>query len=245
MKQCLYESAPNDFFCQVWQDEKNRYLKFSEIGIQSEINLEEKHKLKLSYLQQMVKAVAFSPKPKKILLLGLGGGSLIHYFQYYYPQTYISVIERERLVLECAVKFFEVKPEKTKLNIKIDDAFNYIKNCTEKFDVIFVDIFGLNQSISPEAKKFYIGCKKCLTINGTLVANNLCNNEPIVKKVMSCSAEMFKDKNIIVPLKNHLNLITIGTLNKKFDKITHRLCNKKKLNIEHNSYKYGLVAEFS
>jgi len=60
-----------------------------------------------------------------------------------------------------------------RVNIVIDDGANFVRNCTEKFDVIISDS---TDPIGPGdvlfTSDFYADCKKCLAEGGILVTQN-------------------------------------------------------------------------
>ena len=76
-----------------------------------------------------------------VLLLGLGGGSVITSLRnkFNYSQL-IHAVELDAKVIEIAKKEFSIT---TSGNLKIEnaDAFDFVSNCTNKFDLVIVDIF--------------------------------------------------------------------------------------------------------
>lgn len=97
-----------------------------------------------TYLIDMWKdAIKKLPKyfiPKNVLLLGLGGGNIIHILQKKYPNIKITVIEWDEVMVGIAkdLKLFSLNQ-----NVKISnrDAYEAIQNMSDKFDLIIVDLF--------------------------------------------------------------------------------------------------------
>ncbi|MBT9522799.1 MAG: spermidine synthase, partial [Dechloromonas sp.] len=74
--QLLDESYPKPF---VIDDGKSRFLYFNVRLMQSEMSLKAPHDLAIRYTQKMMAFLLFLPRPKRIVLIGLGGGSLIKF----------------------------------------------------------------------------------------------------------------------------------------------------------------------
>ena len=73
--QLLDESYPKPF---VIDDGKSRFLYFNVRLMQSEMSLKAPNDLAIRYTQKMMAFLLFQPRPKRIALIGLGGGSLIN-----------------------------------------------------------------------------------------------------------------------------------------------------------------------
>lgn len=69
-----------------------------------------------------------SPKLKvqNILLLGLGGGSVIPILNKYFPHAQITAVEIDEMIIEIAKKYFAIQ-QFNNLTIIHDDAFEYLK----------------------------------------------------------------------------------------------------------------------
>lgn len=85
-------------------------------------------------------AVSMYEPGSEVLLLGLGGGTLVQQFERL--KFKIDVVEIDERVKEVAIKYFFVDPA---TNIMIDDARRYINTCQKKYDIITLDLF-LNET---------------------------------------------------------------------------------------------------
>jgi len=83
--------------------------------------------------------------PKSVLLLGLGGGSVIKYLRRRYPLARLTTVEIDPVMVEVAKKHFHIDSVK---NLKIinNDAVAFIKNAKEKYSLILVDCFHGHQT---------------------------------------------------------------------------------------------------
>ncbi|MBI3136510.1 MAG: fused MFS/spermidine synthase [Bacteroidetes bacterium] len=85
-------------------------------------------------------AVSIYPPGSDVLLLGLGGGTLVQQFKRL--KFDIDVVEIDERVRDVAIEFFYIDPS---TNIVIDDARRFINTCEKKYDVITLDLF-LNET---------------------------------------------------------------------------------------------------
>lgn len=104
-------------------------------------------------------AASIHPPGAKVLLLGLGGGTLVK--QLKRLEYEVDVVEIDRRIWDVSVKYFNLDQN---TNIYIDDARHYIKSCHKKYDIIIYDTF-LSESV-PE---------HLLTLEGFEDAKNLLN----------------------------------------------------------------------
>jgi predicted membrane-bound spermidine synthase len=76
------------------------------------------------------------PKDSRILLLGLGGGSVAKRLTE--KGFSVDVCELDKRIAEVARKYFYLDE---KVNVTVDDARHFIKTCTKKYDLIVFDTF--------------------------------------------------------------------------------------------------------
>lgn len=76
--------------------------------------------------------------PKKILLLGLGGGALVKMVQHFFPDAQIDCIELDTQHIRIAKRFFKVSD----VSIEQGDAYAFLKKNRKMYDWIIDDVFG-------------------------------------------------------------------------------------------------------
>lgn len=117
--------------------------------------------------------------PKKILVLGVGGGTAIHQFNRLLPAKELTGVEINPVHLRIAKKYFGLHlPELTLLR---EDAVAYMKSHVRTYDFILDDIFleGDNNPYKPIGETgewLSLLCKR-LSANGILVQNHLSNSD--------------------------------------------------------------------
>ena len=86
------------------------------------------------------------PQPKRILLLGTGGGSLVHFLRHHYPHSHLTGVDIDGELLDLMHEKMHLPKADDHLTYVIDDAANYLHHCNQTFDLILVDIFIGDQS---------------------------------------------------------------------------------------------------
>ena len=112
-------------------------------------------------------ALSTFPEGSDVLLLGLGGGSLVHHFDRLKFNT--DVVELDQRVKDVAIQYFGVRPE---MNIVVDDARHYLNICKKKYDIIMMDLF-LNETPPAHvlSKESFERAKKLLNDGGVIMIN--------------------------------------------------------------------------
>lgn len=85
-------------------------------------------------------AASVYPKGSDVLLLGLGGGTLVQQFKRL--GFNLDVVELDKRIRDVAVNYFFIDPS---TNIMIDDARHYINVNKKKYDIVTLDLF-LNET---------------------------------------------------------------------------------------------------
>lgn len=163
----------------VYDDGNKRYLSFGQGDEQSCVIKATPHLLQYDYNRAMALVLLFcrlqvNQKPKDMLLLGMGGGSLINCLHYHFPQANIEVVELRETVIKVAKRYFYL-PHSDKVKVTHGDALSLIDDYPAKqYDLLFSDLYipeGL------EARqltvRFLASVKKVLKDDGFLVLNAL------------------------------------------------------------------------
>ena len=112
-------------------------------------------------------AASIYPEGSKVLLLGLGGGTLVKQFDRLGFHT--DVVEIDKRIRDVSIEYFNLDPN---TNVIIDDARHYIKTTKKKYDIVIFDTF-LSESV-PEhllTLEGFADAKKCLKPNGMIMSN--------------------------------------------------------------------------
>lgn len=148
-----------------------RTLAFRPGEVQSEMRISRPHRLMLSYVRAMMLFALFVPRPRHILMVGLGGGSLAKFCHRHFPHSRITVIELRADVIALREAFC-VPPDDHRFQVVQGDACTYIAGLRNAVDVLMVD--GFDEAGLPPAlvaSRFYADCRRALVDGGVLVAN--------------------------------------------------------------------------
>ena len=107
---------------------------------ESVINLREPDDLPVHYTRVMTVAAIYPPAPKKLLMIGLGGGSITTYLGRAMPDVTIDAIELDPGVIAAAKKYFGLR-ENARVRYLAGDGRVLLKRSKEQYDLILVDAF--------------------------------------------------------------------------------------------------------
>lgn len=148
-----------------------RRLEFKPGMVQSEMLLSRPNHLLLRYVRAMMCFTLFVPRPRHILMVGLGGGSLAKFCHRHLPGARITVLELRADVIALREQFM-LPPDDARLRIIETDAVSYIARHPGSFDALLLD--GYDHDGLPPAlgsARFYADCRRALRPGGVLVAN--------------------------------------------------------------------------
>ncbi len=150
-----------------------RYLHLGSKTVQSAMQISDPNELVLSYTRAMMGFLLFRPEPTRVLMIGLGGGSLPKYFYHFIPHSEITVIENSQKVVMVAKRQFYVPENNERFKIVVEDGALWLSNNTRLFDVIMVDGYDDSSQVeSLASESFYSGLHQALSKEGVLVVNS-------------------------------------------------------------------------
>lgn len=85
---------------------RERSLHFDVFAVQSAMDLDDPYRLSLPYTRKMMAFLLFNGAPRRILLLGLGGGSLAKFCYRHLASAAITVVEVNPEVIAFRDAFF-------------------------------------------------------------------------------------------------------------------------------------------
>jgi len=154
-----------------------RSLHFGTPWIQGSMRIARPWSLELEYTQHMMwPLLHFSSEdwPQRILMIGLGSGSMLKFLYRYRPFCHITVVEIDSTVIAAAHHHFKVPQASERLNIVHSDGVAYLNQDEHQYDLILVDGFDLNaRAHKLESEAFYRDCSTHLNLNGMLACNLL------------------------------------------------------------------------
>ena len=169
--QTLYTCDDEYGNIKVLDDGQYRILSFTDGDEQSRQKIATPDILQHEYTQAMMLVLLFK-QPKRITILGLGGGCLVTTLHKHVAGLQINAIELRPQVIDIAERFFRL-PKSKKITIVEQDANHYLaKNEHKKVDVLFTDIYntkGMDGSVLRQT--FIDKCADNIKDDGWLVIN--------------------------------------------------------------------------
>ena len=177
-------------------------------AIQSAIDLKQPHRLVMKNLQYLMGILLFMPAPQKILLLGVGGGSLIQFFRHYLPQSHITAVDYDQSLLDLAHQQMLLPQASPQLSYAVLDARQFIADATQQFDLIVVDIFDGSQS--PKwllQDEFTRQLQGCLSKQGALAYNLLMQSETAFSTFYKRLRHIFRSQTLCLEAEEYENIL--------------------------------------
>jgi spermidine synthase len=148
-----------------------RRLQFDLYTVQSAMHRDHPDRLILAYTRKMMAFLLFNRAPARVLLLGLGGGSLAKFCYRRLPYAAITAVEVNPDVIALREEF-NIPPDNDRFRVICTDAADYVARLGLSQDVILADACG-RDGIAPELDtvEFYEQAHRCLFSGGVFVAN--------------------------------------------------------------------------
>lgn len=155
----------------VHQSLTSKALHFSISAIQSRMVLADPYALDLEYTRTMMGFLLLQPRPRRIAMIGLGGGSLAKFCHRYLPESSLRVVEINPHVIALRDEF-HVPPDDERFRVIHADGAKFVRDDPSGADVLIVDGFttdGLPSRLC--SQRFYDDCQDMLQADGVLVVN--------------------------------------------------------------------------
>ena len=154
----------------VLDDGRLRYLYFNLRFLQSAMRIKTPDALELGYTRHMMAVLLFNASPKRLLLVGLGGGSLVRFCRRQLPRAMMTAVEIDPAIIALSSQFGLEEDER--LSIVQADAADYLPQAEADTDVLLLDAFdreGISGSLARPA--FFEAARRRLKPQGILVTN--------------------------------------------------------------------------
>ena len=211
--QLLDETYPKPF---VIDDGKSRFLYFNVRLMQSEMSLKAPHDLAIRYTQKMMAFLLFQPRPKRIVLIGLGGGSLIKFCYQRMPGTQLTAVELDPNVIAFRDTFL-MPPDDDRLQVLEADGAEFLETTEKGIDALLVDAFdktGFAPSLAN--REFFDNAWAKLSGNGVLVIN-LAGEKETYAGLIGEAMHVFDDQVIVISVPDDGNHVLYAFKERHFE----------------------------
>ncbi|WP_162888669.1 spermidine synthase-like protein [Dechloromonas sp. HYN0024] len=211
--QLLDESYAKPF---VIDDGKSRFLYFNVRLMQSEMSLKAPNDLAIRYTQKMMAFLLFQPRPKRIVLIGLGGGSLIKFCYQRMPGTHLTAVELDPHVIAFRDTFL-MPPDDGRLQVLEADGAEFLQTAEKGIDALLVDAFdktGFAPSLAN--REFFDNAYAKLSGNGVLVIN-LAGEKETYAGLIGEAMHVFDDQVIVISVPDDGNHVLYAFKERHFE----------------------------
>lgn len=145
-------------------------LRFESGVTQSRMRADAPDELVVDYTRTMLGALLLHPAPRRIGMVGLGGGSQAKFCLRYLPDAQIEAFEIDPRVLAMRADFHV--PDDPRLQVVRGDAARWLPRRRAAYDVLLVDGYdtsGIPAALSTQA--FVDACRDALDVRGVMATN--------------------------------------------------------------------------
>jgi spermidine synthase len=187
-----------------------RYLHLGSDTIQSAMRLADPFELVLSYTRSMMGFLLFNPAPRRLVNIGLGGGSITKWMHRHLPQAEQLVLELDPRVIAIARQYFSVPEDDERLQILAADGAQWIAQHPACADAILLDGYtGRSQAGELATDEFYALAREALTRDGVLVVN-LWGNDRMFDLNLQRIERAFGGQICLLPAEQRGNIIVFA-----------------------------------
>jgi spermidine synthase len=177
-------------------------------AIQSSMRLEDPYALALDYTRCMMAFLLFHPEPREVLMIGLGGGSLVKFFFRNLRKTRTRVVELDARVVAAAREHFALPPDGERLAVEVGDGAEALE--PECCDVLMIDAFEDELHVPRLAsREFYDGAFLALAEPGALVVNFM-DDDPKFDLTLQRLESAFGGAVVVMPALNDPNVLAFA-----------------------------------
>lgn len=186
-----------------------RALHFSLGYVQSIMDIDNPSTLVLAYAQRMMAFLLFNPRPRRITMLGLGGGSLASFCHRHLPAADLTALEIDPHVIALRA-LFGVPPDDGRFRVIEGDGVRWIEDANTRCDVLLVDAFGA-EGVATELleRDFYAHARHHLGGRGVLVMNVAGERSSYAAHVARL-LDVFDERVIAIPVREDGNHIVFA-----------------------------------
>lgn len=184
-----------------------RTLYFDGQYLQSSMSLSDPVRLVLSYTQIMAFSLLLTRKLERLLVIGVGAGSLVRFFHHHFPECRIDAVDISERVLDLARGWFGL-PENGRVKIYCEDGAKFLENSKNiSYDLILLDAYdGQGMSPSIYTPQFLYNTSCILSDSGLVTANIWTGDTDYFAAIKTDYATTF-DEQLFLPVPDRGNIV--------------------------------------
>lgn len=140
-------------------------------GRQSVVKPGDPDHLELPYARVALVGLALCEEPRRMLVVGLGGGTLPMFLRKHYPAAAIDIAEIDPDVVDVAKRFFAFREDES-MRAYVGDGRRFIEKVRQPYDIVFLDAYGArNVPAHLTTREFLLAVRRALAPGGVVVSN--------------------------------------------------------------------------
>lgn len=154
-------------------------LRFEQGVGQSRMDALAPERLVVDYTRTMLAALLWRPRPARIGVVGLGGGSQVKFLHRWLADARIEAIEINPRVVALRERF-RIPPDDARLHVVRADVRRLLPRRRGAYDLLLLDAYdptGIPATLS--TRDFYADCRDALAPGGVLAANLFCDDHAL------------------------------------------------------------------
>lgn len=196
--------------------------------LQSSMYIDQPAALVMEYSHAMMCSLLFVGRPRQVLLIGLGGASLVRFLFGLLPDTAIEVAEIDPGVIETARKFFLLGEDSSRLRVCAQAGEELVQKRLEagsSYDLVLVDAFDDHGAARALLERSFLdNCRRLLTGHGVFAMNLWNRPQDRFPAIFATVAEVFRGNALQLPLTEaYGNAIAFGFASPVKPRELHRL----------------------
>lgn len=213
-KKIVHRAQYDNHLVEVIDRGDERFLIFAGNIVQSSMSIKKPERLTLSYTRYMMAALLANSNPEKVLIVGLGAGSLLRFINYHLPGCLIDGIDNAADIINLCRRYFHL-PDKPEITIHCCDGYDFLAGlpAEHRYDLILVDAFDTQgMATTVYRSEFFALCCEHLTRNGIISLNLWSGNRGRLDEVREDISSWFST-TLELPVPKRGNVICLGRNN--------------------------------
>lgn len=177
----------------VVDEGRTRALRFGDPDApdQTVIDRNDPSRTPLEYVRTAALGFSFPDKPRRALLIGLGGGAFVRVVRRYLPEVKTDAVEINPVVVEVAKEYFGIVDD-DRSDLFVDDGGRFVKTHTGPWDLAFLDAYdGEEVPTHLATRAFFRLVRTRLTPGGVAVLNLAVEDEALAAQIRARFASAF------------------------------------------------------
>jgi len=188
-------------------------LQFVHGVSQSRMLTADPDRLLIDYTRTMMGALVLAPEPRKIGIVGLGGGSQAKFCHRQFPRARIEAIENNPHVVALRRRF-RIPDDDERFGVVLGDAAELLRRRRGAYDLLLVDAYdetGIPAALS--TARWYADCAASLAMGGAAGFNLYCDD---VDRHLGLLREAFDGRLLVLAEPRQSNRVAIAWRGARF-----------------------------